>query len=154
MSVSIIDPRESSLRKLIPNKFKDHPPMGRRPKGLRRSEIFFSVLILNESLLNFNRNCNRDLIDRLLLAFFNIWQLIFGFISLRIFLRIRQFFRRILNVRLRLGMLQRNIQCTPSWDGSLLYLILFIRFLFLTLFILLCLCYCRFNFSLFFDRFK
>jgi hypothetical protein len=116
MSVSIIDPRESCLRKLIPNKFKDHPTMGRVPKGLRRSEIYFRNLILNGSLLNFNRNCNRDLIDRLLFAFFNIWQLIFGFIILRIFLRLLKFFWGLLNVRLGLGKLQRKL------------LIFFIRF--------------------------
>lgn len=116
MSVSIIDPREYCLRKLIPNKFKDHSPMGGCPKGLRRSEIFFRVLIINESLLNFNRNWNWDLIDRLLLAFFNIWQLIFGFISLRIFLRLLKSFWGLLNVRLGLGKLQRKL------------LIFFIRF--------------------------
>jgi hypothetical protein len=86
------------------------------PKGLRRSKIFFRVLILIGSLLNFNRNWNRDLIDRLLFAFFNILQLIFAFISLRIFLRLLKFFWGLLNVRLGLGKFQRKL------------LIFFIRF--------------------------
>ena len=116
MSVSIIDPRESCLRELIPYKFKDHPAMGGRPKRLRISEIFFRVLILNGSLLKLNRNWNRNLIDRFLFAFFNIWQLIFAFISLRIFLRLLKFFWGLLNVRLGLGKLQRKL------------LIFFIRF--------------------------
>jgi hypothetical protein len=44
MSSRIIDPLESSLRILVPNKFHDHLPIGRGPKGLRVSEIFFRII--------------------------------------------------------------------------------------------------------------
>ena len=43
MSVRIINPLEHSLGILVPNKLHDHLPMGRGPKGLRASEIFFRI---------------------------------------------------------------------------------------------------------------
>jgi hypothetical protein len=40
ISVSIINPLESSMRILVSNKLDDHVPMGEGPKGLRTSKIY------------------------------------------------------------------------------------------------------------------
>jgi hypothetical protein len=54
MSVRIINPLESSLRILVPNKFHDHLPMGGGQKGLRVSEIFFRIISDRNARLSFH----------------------------------------------------------------------------------------------------
>jgi hypothetical protein len=43
MSISVKNPLKSSFRILVPYKFHYHHPMGRGPKSLRVSEIFFRI---------------------------------------------------------------------------------------------------------------
>ena len=86
---SIINPLESSLRKLIPYKLHDHPPMSWGHKGLWCPKIFFGIILLALGLW-FDSLRNRQFLNSLNSCF---WLWIFNlFLSLsKVSLRFTKF---------------------------------------------------------------
>ena len=87
--------------------------MGRRPKGLRSSKIFFSILNLNWSWIY--RLRNRYLSYWLQFSFFSIWRFNYCLSKNRLGLRFAQLFLGLLKVKLGFWKLQRKFLIFLFW---------------------------------------